>query len=270
MKTVSMKHVLFFIFFIAVQGLDAQSMKIALEGEEWTGVSEYPVKGRQGILINQKLSFGEYHTLLVDRSWTKGSSITVGLSQGLPTDEDYKKLITSEKVKKKQTLYFALEDSLGNQARAYCISNFSSKNFTVGNNENSPVNIFGDILGVGDASSSMFYAMIYDAQASNRWDLILDNQEVQSKPKSYVGYLAKGKDDYYTIKPLSRVVSKKGKIGTMPFGSAGFEIRNKDGKAVAAVSMIDNGVVYLSDISPEENMLLSGVCAALLLQEQID
>jgi len=269
MKTGNMKNVLFFVFFIAVQGVVGQSMKIALEGDEWSGVSEHPVKGRQGILINQKLTFGEYHTLLVDRSWTKGSSMAIGLSQGLPTDEDYKKLITSEKVKKKQTLYFALADSLGNQARAYCITNFSSKNFTIGNNENSPVNIFGDILGVGDASSNMFYAMFYDAQAGNRWDLILDNQEVQFSPKTYVGYLAKGKDDYYTIKPLSRVVSKKGKVGTMPFGSAGFEIRNKDGKAVAAVSMIDNGVVYLSDISAEEKMLLSGVCAALLLQEQI-
>lgn len=248
----------------------AQSMKIALEGAEWAGVSEHPVKGRQGILINQKLSFGEYHTLMVDRSWTRGSSVMSGLSQGLPTDEDYKKIITSEKVKKKQTLYFALEDSLGNQARAYCISNFSSKNFTVGNNENSPVNIFGDILGIGDTSSSIFYAMLYDAQASHRWHLILDNQLVQTMPKTYVGYLARGKDDYYTIKPLSRVVSKKGKVGTMPFGSAGFEIRNRDGKAMAAVSMIDNGVVYLSDISAEEKMLLSGVCTALLLQEQID
>jgi hypothetical protein len=259
-----------FILVFIVQAGFSQSMKIALEGQEWAGVSEHAVKGRQGILINQKLSFGEYHTLVVDRSWTKGSSVISGLSQGLPTDEDYQKIITSEKVKKKQTLYFALADSLGNQARAYCITNFSSKNFTVGNNENSPVNIFGDILGVGDESSSMFYAMIYDAQASNRWDLILDNQEAQASPKSYLGYVARGKDDYYTIRPVSRVVSKKGKVGTMPFGSAGFEIRNKDGKALAAVSMIDNGVVYLTDMSPEEKMLLSGVCAALLLQGHID
>jgi hypothetical protein len=263
-----MKWLLMVLLFIVQIGF-SQSMKIALEGEEWVDVSEHPVKGRQGILINQKLSFGEYHTLLVDRSWTKGSALTVGLSQGLPTDEDYKKIITSEKVKKKQTLYFALADSLGNQARAYCITNFSSKNFIIGNNENSPINIFGDILGVGDESSNMFYAMFYDAQASNRWELILDNQEVQTKPKTYVGYLAKGKEEYYTIKPLSRVVSKKGKVGTMPFGSAGFEIRNKEGKALAAVSMIDNGVVYLTDLSPEEKVLLSGVCAALLLQEQI-
>lgn len=263
-----MKSIFALLFFIANLGF-SQSIKIALEGEEWAGVAEYPVKGRQGILINQKLSFGEYHTLLVDRSWTKGSSVMSGLSQGLPTDEDYKKIITSEKVKKKQTLYFALADSLGNQARAYCITNFSSKNFTIGNNENSPVNIFGDILGTGDESSNLFYAMIYDAQASNRWELLIDNQQAQSQPKTYLGYLSKSKDEYYTIKPLSKVVSKKGKTGIMPFGSAGFEIRNQNGKAIAAVSMIDNGIVYLTSLSPEEKILMSGVCAALLLQEQI-
>ncbi len=264
-----MKQILLFVYFIAAQGTMSQSMKLSLEGEEWSAVSEFPVAGRQGILINQKLSFGEYHTLLVDRSWTKGSSSIIGLTQGIPTDQDFQKIITSEKVKKNQTLYFALADSLGNQARAYCITNFKSKDFTIGNNPNSVIEIFGDILGIGDDSSNIFYAMFYDAQASNRWELMIDNQEAQARPKAYTGYLSKSKDEYYTIKPLSRVVSKKGKTGTMPFGSAGFEIRTKDGKAVAAVSMIDKGVVYLTHVSPEEKILLSGVCAALLLQEQI-
>jgi len=264
-----MKRLVFFILFIAAQGAMSQSLKLSLEGEEWPDVAEYPVKGRQGTLINQKLSFGEYHTLLVDRSWTKGSSSMAGISQGLPTDADYKKLITSEKVKKNQTLYFALADSLGNQARAYCITNFKSKDFTIGNNPNSVINLFGDILGIGDESSNIFYAMFYDAQASNRWELMIDNQEAQARPKTYTGYLSKSKDEFYTIRPLSKVVSKKGKVGTMPFGSAGFEIRTKEGKAVAAVSMIDKGVVYLTKVSPEEKILLSGVCAALLLQEQI-
>jgi hypothetical protein len=258
------------LVFIFISNLSfSQSMKLALDGIEWPGVMEYPVKGRQGILINQKLSFGEYRTLLVDRSWTKGSSMMMGISQGIPTDEHFMKIITSEKVKKNQTLYFALEDSLGNQARAYCITNFKSRDFTVGDNPNSVINIFGDILGVGDESSNLFYAMIYDAQASNRWELMIDNQEAQAKPKTYQGYLSRSKDEYYIIKPLSRVVSKKGKIATMPFGSAGFEIRNQNGKAMAAVSMIDNGIVYLTNLSPEEKILMSGVCAALLLQEQI-
>lgn len=247
----------------------AQSMKLALEGEEWSGVEEYPVAGRQGILIKQKLSFGEFHTLVVDRSWTKGPSVSIGLSQGLPTDADYKRIVTSEKIKKKQTLYFSLADSLGNEARAYCMTDFKSKDFILGDNPVSIINIFGDILGVGDESSSFFYARIYDAQNSQAWELMLDNQEAQAKPKTYVGYLSKSKDEYYTIKPLSKVVSKKGKAGMMPFGSAGFEIRNKDGKALAAVSLIDKGVVYLTDMSPEERVLLSGALAALLLQEQI-
>lgn len=263
-----MKVIFILLLFISNLGL-AQSMKLALDGAEWSGAVEYPVQGRQGILINQKLSFGEYHTLLVDRSWTKGSSSMMGLSQGLPTDQDFKKIITSEKVKKNQTLYFALADSLGNQARAYCITNFKSKDFTIGDNPNSVINLFGDILGIGDESSSTFYAMIYDAQATNRWELLIDNQEAQMNPKAYKGYLSKSKEEYYTIKPLSKVISKKGKVGTMPFGSAGFEIRNSNGVAIAAVSMIDKGVVYLTKVSPEERILLSGVCAALLLQEQI-
>lgn len=247
----------------------AQSMKLALEGEEWSGVEEYPVAGRQGIMVKQKLSFGEFHTLEVDRSWTKGSSFSTGISQGIPTDNEYKKIVTSEKIKKKQTMYFALADSMGRQARAYCMTDFRSKDFTLGDNPNSIVNIFGDILGVGDESSNFFYARIYDAQAQQAWELLLDNQEAQAKPKTYQGYLSRSKDEYYVIKPLSKVVSKKGKKATMPFGSAGFEVRNKQGKAVAAVSLIDKGVVYLTDMSPEERILISGVLAALLLQEQI-
>lgn len=248
----------------------SQSLKLSLEGSEWTGVEEYAVKGRQGILINQKLAFGNYHTLVVERSWTKGSSVSSGLSQGIPTDEQYKKIITSERVKKNQTLYFALADSSGNQARAYCITKFHGRDFFVGDNPNSVVNIFGDILGIGDESTNTFYAMIYDAQATTRWELILDNQEAQSKPKTYVGYLARNKEEYYTLHPLSRVVSKKGKVGTMPFGSAGYEIRSKDGKALAAVSLIDKGIVYLNPLQPGEKILLAGACTALLLQEQIE
>lgn len=269
MKRITLGCIFWVSLLLQPTAVFAQNMKLALDGEEWAGVVEHPVKGRQGILIKQKLSFGEFHTLVVDRSWTKGPSVSIGLSQGLPTDADYKRIVTSEKIKKKQTLYFSLADSLGNEARAYCMTDFKSKDFMLGDNPVSIINIFGDILGVGDESSSFFYARIYDAQNSQAWELMLDNQEAQAKPKTYVGYLSKSKEEYYTIAPLSKVVSKKGKKGVMPFGSAGFEVRNKEGKALAAVSLIDNGVVYLMDMSPEERVLLSGALAALLLQEQI-
>lgn len=56
----------------------------------------------------------------------------------------------------------------------------------------------------------------------------------------------------------------------MPFGSAGFEIRNQDEAPVAAVSLIDKGVVYLKELTDREKTLLANACAALLLQEQLE
>jgi hypothetical protein len=61
------RYITIILVLLSIAGF-AQSMKLALTGEEWKDVSEYTVKGRHGILINQKLSFGEYKTLLVDRS----------------------------------------------------------------------------------------------------------------------------------------------------------------------------------------------------------
>jgi hypothetical protein len=55
-------------------------MFLALEEEEWKEVKAYPVKGKQGLLLKEKLSFGDYKTLEADRSRTKGSEVTIGLT----------------------------------------------------------------------------------------------------------------------------------------------------------------------------------------------
>jgi hypothetical protein len=46
----------------------------------------------------------------------------------------------------------------------------------------------------------------------------------------------------------------------MPFGSAGYEIRNKAVQPVAAVSLTDRRVVYLMDVSPRERLLMATLC----------
>ena len=45
--------------------------KMAVDNSQWNNTQELSVKGRQGLLIKQKLSFGEYKTISVKRSWTK-------------------------------------------------------------------------------------------------------------------------------------------------------------------------------------------------------
>jgi hypothetical protein len=56
------------------------SYKMAVSDELKSSHDEYAVQGRQGILIKEKLNFGEYSTTKVKRSWTKGSSSALELA----------------------------------------------------------------------------------------------------------------------------------------------------------------------------------------------
>ena len=248
--------------------INAQSMFIALEGEEWKEVKDYPVKGKQGLLVKEKLSFGEYKTLDVDRSWTKGGGSTTGITVGNPTDDFYRKVITTDKMHKKQTLYFALEDNAGNQSESYSVSQLDSKDFNIGKSDVSVFNLLLDIAGPGASSSNFTFSRIYIGTTPIGWDLFVDNEAAVAHPKKYLGYLAKNENEFYTITPVTKVKNKKGKTGLMPFGSVGFEIRSKDGKALAAVSLIDGGIIYLNETDPQERLLMASACAALLLRPE--
>lgn len=253
------------LYFIPVL-VEGQSMSLALQGDEWNDIQEYAVKGKDGLFKKESLTFGDYKTVAVDRSWTRGSEVTSGLTQGIPTDEFYTKLITTDKIHKKQTLYFSLMDQHGNQSQAFCVTEVEAKDFNIGHSDVSVFNLLLDIAGPGMNSSNMSFAKIYDGVSGDGWELFIDNEASQAKPKKYIGYLVKNEHEYYTVTPTSEVKSKKGKIAKMPFGSAGFVIRTKEGKPVAAVSIIDRGVIYLMDTHPVERLLLATACTSLLLR----
>ena len=248
--------------------ISAQSMFITLEGDEWKEVKDYPVKGKQGLLVKEKLAFGDYKTLDVDRSWTKGGGTTTGITVGNPTDDFYRKVITTDKMHKKQTLYFALGDSEGNQSETYSVSQLDTKDFNIGKSDVSVFNLLLDLAGPGVSSANFTFSRIYVGTAAEGWDLFVDNEAAVAHPKKYLGYLAKNENEFYTITPVTKVQNKKGKAGIMPFGSVGFEIRNKEGKAMAAVSLIDAGIIYLNETNPQERLLMATACAALLLRPE--
>ena len=52
-------------------------------------------------------------------------------------------------------------------------------------------------------------------------------------------------------------------------GSIGYEFRNEAGEAVAAVTGMNKGMVFLAKLSNEEKFLLANACAAILLQDVI-
>jgi hypothetical protein len=238
--------------------------RIALTGE---GFTEMPVKGRNGFLMKQKLSFGEYSTGSVKRSWTKGGTTRKGFGS-YNADGTYDNIISMEYTNKKQTVNFSLGDESGNSSEVRCVTKFRSDDLVIGNNPNSLPHILID-LARGLHSTNTFYVQIFVNNAYKPWQLLLDNNAVQAKAKTYIGKIAQDDDHYYSIIPVNKMMNKKGEAKNILFGSIGLDIQDKAGRSVATVSMLDKGKVYLNTSDKKEAFLMANICAALLLQEQI-
>jgi hypothetical protein len=228
---------------------------------------EYKVAGRQGLLINQKLSFGEFHTTELKRSWTKGGGSKFGTGTVGATAEDFQNMISIEYIKRKQTVQFDMSDGK-KTANTYCVAKFNAKDLEIGRHTNSVLNIGMDLFKLGGWSEHTYYVQIYTPGANRPWEMLIDNQAAEARRKTYTGLLSLSKEQYYTIVPVSQVEKKDGSAGNA-LAVLGFEFRDSAGKAVAAVSLIDKGMVFLGKVSSEERLLLANACAALLLQEEI-
>ena len=246
------------------------SAKMAVSDDLKPAYDEYKVKGKDktSIFKKQKMSFGDYSTNSVQRSWTKGHSSRSGIGYVDPFRQEWINIISVKYTDKKQTLRYEMNNG-ALQSEVYCVSRFNAEDLEIGRNPNSILNIGMDLFGSGVKLSSMYYVQIFASSTENRpWEMALDNHVAQSSPHSYIGRLAKSRDEYYDIVPVSKI-EMKGKTGNMFAGSIGFEFRNKYGKTVAAVSLMDKGMVYLGKTTPEERFLLANACTAILLQEVI-
>lgn len=262
-----MKRIIYLLSATLLFVFSCTTAKMAVSDELKTEKDEYKVKGRNGTRIKQKLSFGEYATTSIKRSWTKGSSSRTGIGYGGTAQEEWVNIISMEYVKRKQTIQFQLSDG-GQQSDVYCVSRFNAKELEIGKS-NSLLNIGIDLLGMNGRPGSTYYVQLFTSSNAERpWEMMIDNEKSQEKPKEYIGYLAKSKTEYYSIVPVRNLETPKG-VRPILAGSVGFEFRNAEGRPVAAVSLMDNGVVFLSKLSPEERFLLANACTALLLQDVI-
>jgi hypothetical protein len=264
-----MKGIYAIALFTIITVIGCTPFKMTVSDELKSNNDEYSVKGRNGTRIKQKISFGNYSTAKIKRSWTRGNSSRFGIGYGGTTQQEWVNIISTEYINKKQTIGFNLADGKF-LSDVYCVSRFNSKDLEIGKNPNSILNIGMDILGMGGKSSSTYYVQLFTSEKDERpWEMVIDNQLSQARPKEYIGYLAKGPSEYYSIVPVTKL-EKNGKSGNILAGSVGFEFRTPSGKAVAAVSLIDNGMVFLGKISDEERFLLANACTALLLQDVIE
>ena len=251
-----MRQLLIIIGLLIAQQGYGQKFQLVLDSPLREAHSNYEVKGRQGIMIRQKLSFGNYETREVKRgalrSW-------VG-STGIPG------LIWEEHMEGRQSIRFRLTDGLL-ESQVVMVTYISRRDLKIGSDRNSLPNQVNSILTIGtDAQENNLSTAIYIQGEETPWELYQDNTDAQLNRGNYTGYVVRG-EQYYQIVPVWEVTYKD-KQREIPFGTAGFEIQDADGKALAAVSLMDSkGIVYLGNLDPAERFLMANVCATLLLQE---
>lgn len=251
--------------FVVLMCIGCSSIEPALSVSDSPMMESYPVKGRNGWQLNQKLEFGEYQTTKVKRSWTRTRETITDL-EGRRLSRSYPDLITHNYSDKDQSFYFQINDQYGNTSDVYGTSEFHSHDLQLGDNRNSMGNILQDIIG-GDFSENIFYLQVFVNDEERPWQLILDNDASQVFAGEYEGILGFDMDHYYLLHPITKMQGKSGPRTIA--GSLGFEVFTKDKKPVAAVYLENNGKVYFHTRDPKERFLMANLAAALLLQQDI-
>lgn len=263
---IDMKNFNFSCILLLLLSIGCNTMEPALSVAETT---TYPVKGRQGFLINQKLKFGEYQTSKVKRSWTRGGNTRIDLLAGAVHDPAYPNLVSMDYTDRDQSYYFQMNDGYGNASDVYAISEFHSRDLQIGDNPNSVINILEDIFGGSGYSDNLFYLQLFLNKDMEPWQLVLDNHAAQIRADEYDGVFALNEEQYYILKPVTKIKTKDGSSQKVLLGSIGYEIFDNKNRSVAAVSTVDGGQVFFHTQNPDERFLMANLCAALLLQQDV-
>jgi hypothetical protein len=243
--------------------------------------TNHQVKGLNGWMINQKLSFGPYQTSSIKRGWDFTSSVQYTKFNISPEEALLKVFdINTDRrnLNQKNKFQYTLEE--GNQlAEIYATEKFSEKQLVY--KSNNPY--------IGSASKTNKYDYAFTAaivplalKEKDPWSLVLINRydiandtprRIFDRP--YVeeeGYATNGKENI-AIRPLriENVTTKNGKQ-TKVFGGkmlSGYELQ-WDGGVVAIIDILDNSIWLYNDLESSEKFILSSIASAILLKRMQD
>lgn len=237
----------------------AKSFRMAPSEPLRANATVYEVRGRQGLLIRQRLHFGPYSKPYVRRSAIQKWMGTTGVPG----------IFAAEHMQGRQSIRFSLTEG-SDTVSAETVTNVKSTDLIIGERRNSLPNVILDVMATGTArQANNFSAYFHQASSGQEWELFLDNTAAQLLRKEAAGFL-RSDNSYYSIIPVW-LVERKGKIASLPFGAIRLELQDASGQTRAAVNLSDGGEVHLDpSLTDSERLLLSSVCAALLLQSVID
>lgn len=201
----------------------------------------YEVRGRQGLMINQVLSFGPFKTSRVKRGWTQSYDIPFVLRfQG-----------------SKERFSFTQFNADSLKAGVFCLGKLKS----------TELELVNDHFGIPIEYENTFTGSIVFAK-TNFWDFVINNPDAGYGSGEYAtgGFVRSNSGQIIEIKPVNRLENHK---GLKNIDNYGFEFYIES-SPVAAVSTMNRGKVWLrSGLSKEQMLVLSALCSAILIKSNL-
>lgn len=274
---------MFYKFFIpAILILSScTAVKLAVPSEFSAEATKMHVKGLNGWMINQQLSFGNYRTSSIKRGWDFTSTVQYS-KFSLKPEEMFLKVFDidtdNRKLNQRNKFRYLVED--GNLvAEIFATEKFHEKQLVY--KSNNPW--------LGDVSRTKGYEYAFSAAIlpltatdNEPWSLVLVNKYDAANDtarrlfdRPYVeeeGYATNGKETV-TIRPLriEKVTTKSGKE-TKVFGGkmlTGYELRWDDG-VVAIIDIMDNNIWLANNLDAHDKLILSSIASSILLKRMQD
>ena len=255
--------------------------KLSVPPQFSSQATRMPVKGLNGWMINQKLSFGPYQTSGIKRGWDFTSSLQYTKFRMSPEEYILKVFdINTDKGTNNQRSRFqyTIAES-GLEAEVYATEKFQEKQLVYKSN-----NPYIDNASKTNRYEYSFTAAIvplaekgeepWSVVLINKYDIDNDkNRGVFSRP--YVeeeGYATNGKENI-AIRPLrlDKVTTASGKE-TNVFGGkmlSGYELQ-WDGGVVGIIDILDNNVWVANNLEPKEKLVIASIASSMLLKRMQD
>jgi len=271
-----MKKTCYFVMVAVVLITSCSTPKLAIPEQFSTVADKMHIKGLNGWMINQKLSFGSYTTSKVKRGWNTTTS-RENRSSDVTSEERIAKLFnvksTNTNSNQKQKYQYSIED--GNQvAEVFCSERMSTEELQVFTNNR----WLGDFSQTKNYQYSFTAAILPMKANEEPWQLVVFNNYDKRKDTAkhifdmpYVeeeGFATNGKDTIQ-VKPLrvKNITSKDGKQRQFPVKIlGGYELRLDDG-VIGVIDTMGHALWVYKELDEPTKLIVASICSALMLRK---
>jgi hypothetical protein len=197
----------------------------------------YSVEGRQGWMVNQKLSFGPYQSEKVKRGWT--------FSYDIPF------LVNFQAAKEK--LQFQLKAG-EHQADVFCLGKATQQDLPM----------LGDVFRVSLKDTDVFSGVIVTDDSTQPWHFLVQKNYNKLPAHNFAGTI-QHENTHIDIREIQHTGQ-----GTKTWGEPlGYEFLMKN-EVVGAVEVLNKGKIILKNTASEEiKLVLASTSAALLVRSNL-